>query len=449
MAVSAAASTVTARFQCSIDAVWLALVAAFPFVVLCFSPLPVDDSDLWWTLALGRAVWSAGALPATDPLAYTPTPQPYVYAQWLAGLILYGAWRLGGYELLIVLRAAIAATAFGLVYVGCRRYGATPAVGGLCTLLALPLVNVGLSLRPQILALIPFLLYLEGTRHAVPAHSGWGRLRGGLPLVMVFWVNVHGSFLFGLGVAGIALLGRVGELLYRPLLLLVSRRGRLQATRLDDKQPGSLARLAALRPEPELRALVWLCVLSTLALLVNPYGIGFLGYLRDYLTVNPGHGELGGLLTEWQPTTLDTPGGPAFFVSLLALLGVLLVARRRLSPDPALLAEAGRLLTFGVLACRWIRGIVWWGLVLPAPLAGSLQRALAPPGPVAARATSSALNGLLVALAALVAVGSMPWWRSSLAGDGSVTLEPSPVIAAAAGLAADAPSGYPFHYIAW
>src|SRR3954464_11383271 len=265
MTVSAAASTVTARFQCSIDAVWLALVAAFPFVVLCFSPLPVDDSDLWWTLALGRAVWSAGALPATDPLAYTPTPQPYVYAQWLAGLILYGVWRLGGYELLVVLRAAIAAAAFGLVYVGCRRYGATPAVGGLCTPLAMPLVNVGLSLRPQILALIPFLLYLEGTRHAAPPHSGWGRLRGGLPLVMVFWVNVHGSFLFGLGVAGIALLGRVGELHYRRMPLLVPRQGSRHPTALEDEQPTGRTPLAAMRLESELRALVSLCLLSALA----------------------------------------------------------------------------------------------------------------------------------------------------------------------------------------
>src|SRR5438067_11418303 len=256
MTVSAAASTVTARFHCSIDAVWLALVATFPFVVLCFSALPVDDSDLWWTLALGRAVWSAGALPATDPLAYTPTPQPYVYAQWLAGLILFGVWRLGGYELLVVLRAAIAAAAFGLVYVGCRRYGATPAVGGLCTLLAMPLVNVGLSLRPQILALIPFLLYLEGTRHAAPPHSGWGRLRSSLPLVMVFWVNVHGSFLFGLGLAGIALLGRVAELLRRRLPLLV-RRGAPPLSAREDEQPARRTRLADLRLEPELGALVW------------------------------------------------------------------------------------------------------------------------------------------------------------------------------------------------
>src|SRR5437667_8759458 len=96
----------------SFDGVWLAIAAAFPFVVLNFSPLPVDDGDLWWTLALGRATWLGGGLPASDPLAYTSTPQPYVYAQWLAGLILYATYRLGGYELLIALRAALVAATF-------------------------------------------------------------------------------------------------------------------------------------------------------------------------------------------------------------------------------------------------------------------------------------------------------------------------------------------------
>jgi len=91
------------------------------------------------------------------------------------GLILYGVWRLGGYELLIVQRAAIAAAAFGLLYVGCRRYGATPAVGGLCTLLAMPLVNVGLSLRPQILALIPFSsTWRERVTRRPPTRAGLG-----------------------------------------------------------------------------------------------------------------------------------------------------------------------------------------------------------------------------------------------------------------------------------
>src|ERR671933_228476 len=112
MAVSPSSALAPARRGASLDAVWLAIAAAFPFVVLNFSALPADDGDLWWSLALGRAAWTSGQLPATDPLGYTATVQPYVYAQWLAGLILYGTYRLGGYELLIVLRAAIEAAAF-------------------------------------------------------------------------------------------------------------------------------------------------------------------------------------------------------------------------------------------------------------------------------------------------------------------------------------------------
>src|SRR5262249_51638716 len=127
--------------------------------------------------------------------------------------------------------------------------------------------------------------------------------------------------------------------------------------------------------DPQARALAVLLGLSALAPLVNPYGLSFLGYLRDYLAVNPGHGELGGLLTEWLPTSLGTPAGPTFFVSL-ALLAVALYAsgvaggalrwpRQRLGTGEVL-----RLFVFGWLALRWIRGIIWWGLVLPAPLAG-------------------------------------------------------------------------------
>src|SRR3954469_16803319 len=77
----------------TLDAVWLAIVAVYPFVVLNFAPLQVDDGDFWWSLALGRATWLAGALPTADPLAFTPTPGPYLQAQWLAGLLLYGTYQ--------------------------------------------------------------------------------------------------------------------------------------------------------------------------------------------------------------------------------------------------------------------------------------------------------------------------------------------------------------------
>lgn len=399
----------------TLDGVWLAIAVAYPFAVLNFSPLTADDGDFWWTLALGRAVWAAGALPAADPLALTPTPTPYYYAQWLAGWLLYGTWRLGGFELLLVLRAALVAVTFGLVYRGCRATGAAPALAGLCTLLALPLVNVGLSLRPQILALVPFTLYLEATRHPLRG----GRWRWLLPLVMVFWANVHGSFLFGIALVALALAGRAGE------LLLAGQR-------------------AALRRDAVLRWLAVLLALSVAAPLVNPYGLGLLSYLRDYLAVNPGHLGLGDLQTEWLPTSLTTPGGLAYYCSLAALAIALLLAGWRLAP-----AEWLRLAAFGLLAQRWIRGIVWWGLVMPAPLAGLLQRRLG--GPVGqAPAGRPLLNGVLLALALVVATASLPWWR---AGDAPLldapVVQPGPLVGAADWLAVQAAPAPLFAYIAW
>jgi hypothetical protein len=416
------------RRYSGLDAVWLAIAAAYPFVVLNFATLQVDDGDFWWSLALGRATWLAGALPAVDPLPYTPTPGAYVQAQWLAGLLLYGTYQIGGFAALTFLRAAIVAVVFAVLYVGGRRAGAAPALAGLCTLLALPLVNVGLSLRPQIFALVPFVFYLEGTRRPLAA----GRALYLLPLAMVFWANVHGSFVFGLLLVGIALLAR---------LLEVARVGRLRQVSADGAT----------------RALALLLALSGVAPLVNPYGLGFLAYLRDYMAVNPGHLAVGGLLTEWLPTSLATPGGGPFFASALALLVlVYLNARWRAEstrePFGLSTAEALRLLGFGWLALRWLRAIVWWGLVLPAPLAGLLQRLLvgAPAGP--APRGKPALNRLLLVLTLLVAVGSLPWWRAVLPGlssEARAIVEPSPLVEAVDVVLPEERAGRLFHYVAW
>jgi hypothetical protein len=427
----------------SLDTVWLLIAAAYPFVVLNFTSLSVDDGDFWWTLALGKFTWAAGTLPTTDPLPYTPTPVPYVQAQWLAALLLYGTYRLGGFELLLVLRAAIVAAAFALLYLGCRRAGAAPALAGLATLLTLPLVNVGLSLRPQLFALVPFMLYLEATRR--PALGATARYV--LPPVMVFWANVHGSFLFGLLLVGLALVARLIDL------------ARPDREEQNDSQPApgpgagwaSWPHRAA--ADSRVRALAVLLGLSALAPLANPYGLGFLGYLRDYLAVNPGHGELGGLLTEWLPTSLGTPAGPTFFVSLALLAGALYASGAALGavrwPRQRLgTGEALRLLVFGWLALRWIRGIVWWGLVLPAPLAGMVQRGLfGAPAEQPARG-SPPVNALLAGLALVVAVTSLPWWRDALPlGEPSI-VSSSPLVVGTDRLAADAPRRL-FHYIAW
>jgi hypothetical protein len=416
------------KWLSTIDAVWLIVCVAYPFVVLNLSLLQVDDGDLWWTLALGRAAWQAGTLPTVDPLAYTAASAAYIQGQWLANLIFYGSYLLGGMDLLVILRAAIVAVVFGLLYSGCRRIGAAPALAGLCTILSLPLINVGLALRPQILALVPFMLYLEGTR--------WPRRTRRalylLPLAMIFWANVHGSFLLGLGLLGIVIFARLLELV---------RAGKYDAVPKD----------------ADLRRLTIVAGLSTIAPLLNPHGLGALAYLRSLLTVAPGHRELGGLLTEWLPTSLDLPGGPPFFVSLLVLtVAICLNVRYRSPPEhhARLWAngEVIRLLLFCWLAIRWIRMIVWWGLVLPAPLAGLLQRAIVgrPSGPP--RPGRPRTNVAFLSLVALACIASLPGWRQvvpGLAPDERSVLQPSPVEAAVAYVLPEAEAGRLFHFIAW
>lgn len=143
--------------------------------------------------------------------AFTATSDVFHAGQWLANVLLFGVYQVESFELLVVLRSAVVTSVFVVLYVGCRRLGARPVIAGVRTLLAFPIVNLGLSLRPQLLALLPFVLYLEATRHP----QSWGRLTLVLAAVMVFWTNVHGSFVFGLILVALALLGRVLDLTLR------------------------------------------------------------------------------------------------------------------------------------------------------------------------------------------------------------------------------------------
>jgi hypothetical protein len=420
----------------TLDAVWLAVSAAYPFVVLNFGSLSAEDGDLWWTLALGRAIWESRGLPAADPLAFTRTSDFFHMGQWLANVLFFGAYRLGGYELLVAFRAALIAAAFAILYVGCRQAGARPTVAGICTLVAFPIANVGLSLRPQLLALLPFVLFLEATRHP----RTWARWIPLLVAAMVFWTNVHGSFVFGLVLIGLALGGRVLDLIFQG-------EGRHAMRDSDVRMLGASFIFSALA-----------------ALIVNPRGPLVLAYVLEVLAVAPAQGEVGGLLTEWVPTRLDTPGGPSFFASVGALLVLLATsmilgrapaAETRDAPNrarfPLATAELFRLACFGLFALRSVRGIVWWGLVLPAPLAALAERLL-PRAREEPSAVRPRVNALLVSVIVVGAVLSLPWWRSAvplLPTDARSVVEPSPIHGVADWLVANGGCERPFHYVGW
>jgi hypothetical protein len=386
----------------TLEHVWLAAVLAFAFVIGTL--LRAEQTDYWWTVKLGELLGTTGSLPAADPLAFTSTRQPYIEQQWLAQAILAATHRLGGLEAALLLRAGLLVLSTWLLFHVCRRVGAAPAAGATACGLALLSVVGGAGIRPQLFAIPLFVLFLAGT--TIWAGRRWAL--GALPLGMVVWANLHGSFPLGVALVGVALVGRA--------VAVVQEAGwpRTLGTRLVADGP--------------LRRLTLVLVLCTLAPLANPYGLGIVPWLVDYLTFNTGGTGLATLSIEWLPTSLATAHGVVFFLSVFLLVAVLLRA------GPPAPAECLRLAAFAVLALQAVRSTLWWALVMAPVLAWGLTRLRpegrpnpparrrlqysAPPpsgkGEVEAARRSAgvpALNAVLIGGFAVVAALSVPWLR--------------------------------------
>jgi len=56
----------------------------------------LTDPDPWWHLATGRWIVEHHAIPRVDPFSFTVAGAPWHAVDWLADVVMYGAWALGG-----------------------------------------------------------------------------------------------------------------------------------------------------------------------------------------------------------------------------------------------------------------------------------------------------------------------------------------------------------------
>jgi hypothetical protein len=357
--------------------VWLGL--AVVSAALGAALYPIDPIDYWWSVRLGALIRQLGTIPADDPLVYTAIRGPIVDGQWLARVILSTLHDLGGVELSLALRTPIAIGVALLLARACRSAGAGQRVSAVMAGLSVSLFVPGMAVRPQLFAVVPFLLVWRAALRPPRSIVGIALTAG----VVVFWANVHGSFILIYPLLGVGILEAATERL----------RG------------GSGDRLR--------RALI-LTVACGLAPLLNPYGLGLANYVADAVLFNGGATSIGVLGAEWAPPEIRSGYGGLFYGSIV-LAVVLLGAGTR-----PRLGEGLLLLAFAVLAVSSTRHILWWSLVMvpfvargvSTVLASPALRRLPQPGPLPAG--SPGLNlACLVTFALLVTV-SLPWWRQRL-----------------------------------
>jgi hypothetical protein len=307
-------------------ALTFALFAALAaFALAAFSPALLNDGDTYWHIRAGEWMIDHGAVLRADPFSYTVAGAPSHTAEWLSEIAMALAWP-GGWPAMHLLFAVAAALIAGITaFFLRRRVNLLPAL--VTIVLGLCCTTGSLLARPHMLAMPLLALWtcgLVAAREKNKAPSWW------LILAMPIWANLHGSFAFGLALAGALAIEAVLE-----------SPDRAKATR-----QWGLFVLAA-----------------TASALLTPTGIHGLLFPLHLAAVH-GIGHIG----EWQPADFShiTP----FEITLLATIFVLGSGRLRI-PAFRLLILLGLI----YLTLTHVRHQMLLGIAAPILLAPSLARA--------------------------------------------------------------------------
>jgi hypothetical protein len=160
----------------------------------------LDDPDIYLHITAGNWMLAHRALPTADPFSHTMPGARWIPSEWLAETVFAAVYGVAGWGGVVVLAAAAFGLAVGLLaWFLSRRLPPLPAA--VAALAGATLVLPHLLARPHMLAL-PILVIWCGALLGARDEGGGPPWRI-LP-VMVLWANLHGSFMFGLALAGFA-----------------------------------------------------------------------------------------------------------------------------------------------------------------------------------------------------------------------------------------------------
>jgi len=299
-----------------------------------------DDPDLWWNLKIGQVIWNTRSIPNTDLFSYTTNHHAWIAHEWLAQLVIYGAYKAAGYSGLMGLLCVLTCALLMAGYALCSLYAGNIKVGFAGALIVWLFATIGLAVRAQMigyLLLIVELLLIHVGRTRNP------RWFLALPVLFGIWVNCHASFILGLMVATV-----------------------VWGIGFTDLHAGSL--LSPSWNHQARRSMGIALGLSVVALFINPVGIKLILYPLDTMLNMP---VLLRSVEEYAP--LQTSSGRGLALMGILVLSFLLVMARRTEMywDELLLLAMGTwlavshvrmLFVFGILAAPILSRqlATWW-----------------------------------------------------------------------------------------
>jgi hypothetical protein len=274
-------------------------------VALRLCSLAISEPDIWWHLRDAAYLFAQHALPRVDMFSFTAAGAPWINHEWLSEIpYLLGFRALGLRGILLVYFTLVALIYLGTYYRALRE-GADCKNALVVCIVGLLMGTVSIGPRMLLfgwLCMVALLMITDRFRRT-------GKSLWLLPPLFALWINLHGSWLFGMVV-----------------LTLIVGAGLVQ---------GEWGLVTARRwSRAELRKLAGAATASALALFANPYGYHLVAYPFELLTRQA---AVTSKLEEWQPVDFATDHGKLALLMILGVIAAALFPRQKWRLDQALL----------------------------------------------------------------------------------------------------------------
>ena len=240
---------------------WVTLVL-FLFSIFVLTTYKIEDDDVFWHLATGRFIAENKYVPDTDVFGFSTQNDKWIPFEWGSDLISYALYNAGGYTALSVFRSVTFCLMFLIYFMLLRKFRINSAISFILLFALLMALFDRLSPRPHIFTylFLVVLLYLLLTYKFIDREKYFKRLYF-LPLIFLFWGNLHPGVIAGGTVLFVFVLSELIE--YR-------NKGK-------KKKAGS-----SVISKEHLYKLLIISAASVFILLINPHGINTYLYIYNH-----------------------------------------------------------------------------------------------------------------------------------------------------------------------
>jgi len=256
------------------------------------------DTDTAWHIRTGDYIVARIEVPKADIFSYRKYGETWVAHEWLADVIFSLLHRFAGLNGIVCFAAFVIAFTIFLLFKMLETYRLNIFVVTAVTVLAAVTSSVHWLARPHIFSMCLTLLWY----FLLESHQRSPQMRHlfFFPVLMVFWVNLHGGYLVGFVLLGIYCIGNITD------YLAAMGRGLNPAKKL-------------------LASTVLIAVLSFMAALFNPYGYRLLLFPFEILGSRVAMENI----VEWHSPSFHQFGAYEFY--LLLLIVTFLVSSKKAS----------------------------------------------------------------------------------------------------------------------